>query len=61
MILISREDVQSTLKRVFEKYNIGFGGCSGGFSEAVAEAIENIPTICDMQDKCISSEVPPKR
>lgn len=46
--LISREEVISTLRKVFEKYNIGFANGNGGFADAVPRAIESIPIAYDI-------------
>lgn len=41
--LIRRKEVLSLLEKVFHKYNIGFGGDSGGFAQEVPEAIKSMP------------------
>lgn len=50
--LIEREKVISTLRRVFEKYNIGFENGQGGFADEVSKAIKAIPTTYDL-DKVV--------
>lgn len=50
--LIERKKVISTLRKVFEKYNIGFENGQGGFADEVPKAIKAIPTAYDV-DKVV--------
>lgn len=43
--LIKRSDVLSVLEKVFEKYNVNFGGNSLGFGSAVPDSIKSIPSV----------------
>lgn len=43
--LIKRSDVLSVLEKVFEKYNVNFGGDSLGFGAAIPDSIKSIPSV----------------
>ena len=47
--LISRSETLSVLQKVFDEYNISFGGTHGGFAEAVPKAVESIPQAYDIE------------
>ena len=50
--LIHRREVLSVLEKIFETYRISFCKGPGGFADAVAEAINDIPTAYDV-DKVV--------